>query len=436
MKSGTQQLPENDMGPLAASDKLMDGSPSENLKDADELLLEDIRDQIRYIEKSVMTKEIYYMTRVVRGLSGVRRRLNCNVLRGLMQGYFPNPSPQKTYFLEFLPEACKCSNLLMDRLSATGRRSMALLASRCYYYHSRSYELVGRLDSVRSFFHARLSTATLRSNFDTKAVLINLLLRNYLHYQLHEQAHKLVSRVVFPESAPNNEWARYLYYLGRIKAIQLDYSSAHEHLVSALRKAPQHTAIGFKQTLHKLNTVVELLLGEQPDRSIFRQTTFKAALQPYFQLTQAIHAGDLSRFNDTLRVHGAQFSADKMYTLIIRLRHNVIKTGVRRISLSYSRISLVDIAKKLQLDSVEDAEYIVAKAIRDGVIDAIINHKEGHVTTNETLDLYSTREPFNQFHQRIKFCLSIHNQAERREREQQELENAKELSEDEFDGFP
>ncbi|VDO82590.1 unnamed protein product [Schistosoma curassoni] len=260
--------------------------------------------------------------------------------------------------------------------------------------------------------------------------------------------------------------------LGRIKAIQLDYSSAHEHLVSALRKAPQHTAIGFKQTLHKLNTVVELLLGEQPDRSIFRQTTFKAALQPYFQLTQAIHAGDLSRFNDTLRVHGAQFSADKMYTLIIRLRHNVIKTGVRRISLSYSRISLVDIAKKLQLDSVEDAEYIVAKAIHDGVIDAIINHKEGHVTTNETLDLYSTREPFNQFHQRIKFCLSIHNQAvkamryppkqyskdiesaevsynnnnnnnhyyyflsERREREQQELENAKELSEDEFDGFP
>nr|AAW25532.1 SJCHGC06456 protein [Schistosoma japonicum] len=501
MKSGTQQLPENDMGPLAASDKLTDGSPNETLKDTDELVLEDIRDQIRYIEKSVMTKELYYMTRVVRGLSSIRRRLNCNVLRGLVQGYFPNPSPQKAYFLELLPEAmdtdcpissfrprtgklntpllpevevylhlllviflidenhleeaCKCSNLLMDRLNATNRRSMALLASRCYYYHSRSFELVGRLDSVRSFFHARLSTATLRSNFDTKAVLINLLLRHYLHYQLHEQAHKLVSRGIFPESAPNNEWARYLYYLGRIKAIQLDYSAAHEHLVSALRKAPQHTATGFKQALHKLNTVVELLLGEQPDRSIFRQTTFKDALQPYFQLTQAIRAGDLSKFNDVLRVHGAQFSADKTYTLIIRLHHNVIKTGVRRISLSYSRISLADVAKKLQLDSTEDAEYIVAKAIRDGVIDAVINHEKGFVTTNETLDLYSTCEPFNQFHQRIKFCLGIHNQAvkamryppkqyskdiesaeERREREQQELENAKELSEDEFDGFP
>ncbi|KAJ3089168.1 26S proteasome non-ATPase regulatory subunit, partial [Quaeritorhiza haematococci] len=47
------------------------------------------------------------------------------------------------------------------------------------------------------------------------------------------------------------------------------------------------------------------------------------------------------------------------------------------ISLSYSRISLRDICIKLQLDSEEDAEYIVAKAIRDGVIDAIIDHEKG-----------------------------------------------------------
>ena len=47
-----------------------------------------------------------------------------------------------------------------------------------------------------------------------------------------------------------------------------------------------------------------------------------------------------------------------------RLRHNVIKAGVRMINLSYSRISLSDIALKLQLDSPEDAEFIVAKVGR------------------------------------------------------------------------
>lgn len=55
--------------------------------------------------------------------------------------------------------------------------------------------------------------------------------------------------------------------------------------------------------------------------------------------------------------------------LILRLRHNVIKTGLRAISLSYSRISLADVASKLALGSREDAEFIVAKAIRDGVIE-------------------------------------------------------------------
>lgn len=98
-----------------------------------------------------------------------------------------------------------------------------------------------------------------------------------------------------------------------------------------------------------------------PDRSIFRQPEFKDALHPYFQLTQAIHAGDLGQFNNVLKTYLEQFNKDKTYTLILRLRHNVIKTGVRRISMSYSKISLTDVAEKLQLDSAEDAEYIVAK---------------------------------------------------------------------------
>ena len=56
-----------------------------------------------------------------------------------------------------------------------------------------------------------------------------------------------------------------------------------------------------------------------------------------------------------------QFQQEKTYALIVRLRHNVIKTGIRTISLSYSRVSLKDIAAKLQLDNPIDAEYIIAK---------------------------------------------------------------------------
>jgi 26S proteasome regulatory subunit N3 len=105
-----------------------------------------------------------------------------------------------------------------------------------------------------------------------------------------------------------------------------------------------------------------------------------------------VRTGDLQKFQETLAKYGDVFHADKNMTLILRLRHNVIKTGIRRISVSYARISLKDICLKLQLDSEEDAEYIVAKAIRDGVIDATIDHENGFMKSN--VDLNSFRKPW------------------------------------------
>ncbi|NXG62854.1 PSMD3 ATPase, partial [Hemiprocne comata] len=487
----------------------------------------DIKEHVKQLEKAVSGKEPRYVLRALRALPSTSRRLNSNVLHKAIHGFFTSNSTTREFLLGFLeesmdmeaelqfrprtgkaasapllpevetylqlllviylmnskryPEAQKVSDDLMQKISSQNRRALDLVVAKCYYYHSRIYEFLNKLDVVRSFLHARLRTATLRHDADGQATLLNLLLRNYLHYNLYDQAEKLVSKSVFPEQANNNEWARYLYYTGRIKAIQLEYSEARRTMTNALRKAPQHTAVGFKQTVrgnrnlqgpkpaalgmgdhhlfllqvHKLLIVVELLLGEIPDRLQFRQPSLKRSLMPYFLLTQAVRTGNLAKFNQVLDQFGDKFQADGTYTLIIRLRHNVIKTGVRMISLSYSRISLADIAQKLQLDSPEDAEFIVAKAIRDGVIEASINHEKGYVQSKEMIDIYSTREPQLAFHQRISFCLDIHNMSvkamrfppksynkdlesaeERREREQQDLEFAKEMAEDDDDGFP
>jgi 26S proteasome regulatory subunit N3 len=70
-------------------------------------------------------------------------------------------------------------------------------------------------------------------------------------------------------------------------------------------------------------------------------------------------------FVKVLEEYQKQFQADRTYILIQRLRHNVIKTGLRAISTSYSRISLPDISQKLTLDAPEDAEFIVAKVINN-----------------------------------------------------------------------
>ena len=47
--------------------------------------------------------------------------------------------------------------------------------------------------------------------------MLNELLRNYLHYNLYEQAEKLAAKTTLPAALPNNQHARYFYYLGSFR---------------------------------------------------------------------------------------------------------------------------------------------------------------------------------------------------------------------------
>jgi len=60
--------------------------------------------------------------------------------------------------------------------------------------------------------------------------------------------------------------------LGRIKAVQLEYSESQARLIQALRKAPEIGAKAFRIQVQKLQVIVELLMGEIPNRQIFSQS--------------------------------------------------------------------------------------------------------------------------------------------------------------------
>ena len=157
-------------------------------------------------------------------------------------------------------------------------------------------------------------------------------------------------------------------------------------------------------------------------------------MEPYFRLVQAVRAGEMQGFLRVVQQYTSTFHRDGTYTLVLRLRQNVIRTGIRRLSLSYSRISLRDICIRLGLDSEESAEYIVAKAIRDGVIEATIDHEKGYMQTKQAGDIYATREPAEAFHERIKACLALHDESVKAMRfpmnqHRLELKNAQEARE-------
>jgi len=170
-------------------------------------------------------------------------------------------------------------------------------------------------------------------------------------------------------------------------------------------------------------------------------------------ITQAVRGGDLTEFSNVMKTHGEVFKKDKVLTLIHRLRYNVIKAGLKRINVAYSRISLEDVREKLGLETAQDAAGIVAKAVVDGVIEAMIDHDAKCVKSEVAPDLYASAVPQQQLNKRVAFCLQLHNDAVKgmeypdekadnkraeeaqamREREQEQLKAAEEDMDDDMD---
>ncbi|KAJ5219858.1 26S proteasome regulatory subunit rpn3 [Penicillium chermesinum] len=433
--------------------------------------IQDIKTNFTLLDRAVTHFDPRFTLRVLRSISSMRKHITPEVLSCVIVDTYPASSPTASFLLEAIGESgafegplasskmdvdseksktsskevlaevdvylsilvqiylfdqrliqkgAEFSTNLIERLRSLNRRTLDSLAARVYFYYSIFYEQIAPLPpspaatvtAIRQPLLAALRTAVLRKDVDTQATVMTLLLRNYLSTSHITQADLLISHNKFPAAASNNQIARYLFYLGRIRAIQLQYTEAHSHLIGATRKSPtSQCARGFYQASHKLLVVVELLMGDIPDRAVFRQPALERAMHPYFLLAQAVSVGDLDGFLSIVNTHSSTFRKDGTYTLILRLRQNVIKTGIRMMSLSYSRISLRDICLRLGLDSEESAEYIVAKAIRDGVIEATLDHEHGFMKSKEVGDIYATREPGEAFHERIRACLALHDES-------------------------
>jgi 26S proteasome regulatory subunit N3 len=156
---------------------------------------------------------------------------------------------------------------------------------------------------------------------------------------------------------------------------------------------------------------VELLMGEIPHRSLFANKDFQKHLVPYLQIVNCVKQGEMEKFRQLLKNNAKVFNADKNMALVHRLKHTVIKFGLKKINIAYSRISLKDIMDKLGLESVEETEQIVAKAIRDGVIEATLNHDEMTMQSLSVTDQYASNEPQQLLSKRIEFCMTLHNDA-------------------------
>ena len=164
-----------------------------------------------------------------------------------------------------------------------------------------------------------------------------------------------------------------------------------------------------------MSSLIEPCSGDRCSRMLLLHTSrsSRVRLITYTKLyadISAVRVGDMTAFQKTLTTYDATFNADDNHLLILRLRHFVLKTALRTITLAYSRISIRDICVKLKTDSEEETEYIVAKAIRDGVIEATIDHTGAFMQSRVARNVYETDEPQQQLTRRTTYLQNMYSE--------------------------
>ncbi|GMM35505.1 proteasome regulatory particle lid subunit [Saccharomycopsis crataegensis] len=422
-----------------------------------DLVLQEFYEKLEIVQNASTNSDSKLILKVLRELPPLRKKLSKDILVTIIDKYYQDSDFQKSYLLKYLAATSKQSQpsteeltpeidlfihllaqlYLHDKSSLAGlaklnqkiielfksysKRSLDYLQAKIWFYIQRTSELLDikanttattetwpHLVETRHHLLLSLRTATLKHDHETTASIITLLLRNYSLTNDITQAINFVSKIEFPENCGNNLYARYYYYLSKIHAIQLNYSTALSYIINSIRKAPQSQYVkGFLVSAQKLKIVIELLMGDIPELTIFTNQQYQQHLKPYMEITKAVRLGDLGSFNKALETYSGSFIRDKTYNLILRLRKNVIKTGIRLISLCYKKISIRDICIKLKMDSEVSTEYILNKLIKDHIIEAGLDNKESYMKSREFYNVYDSEVPAAEFNKRIEAINAI-----------------------------
>ena len=329
---------------------------------------------------------------------------------------------------KMIKEALDATNFILNYYKEKDSLTVKYLKAKAYYYLSLLSQKLGVEDTIVTELFNAYRQACIDQDKISVVTLTNCILKYYLSRNNVEQAKNFLSKTNYILNVNINEDARFLFYKGKIEAISLNYSEAYKHLSNSFRKAPEKTANGFKTLVNKFLILVQLLMGEIPDiKSLMKtnQISDYSIYKPYLELLKVVRQGNLDEFKKTVSAFAPQFKSDGTFNIVQRVREVVIKAGLRKINVSYSRILIKDITEKLKLENEQETEYILAKAIRDGVFIGTINHEEGYVQSKEMKDIYTTFEPQKSYQSRIEFLNTIWNEAKKGMKYSEEQEAAK-----------
>lgn len=325
--------------------------------------------------------------------------------------------------------------LLFDKPHALAQRTyLEALTNYIFYKYLNCIELSGGFEQSKQGLYVQLRELQSTKNEVLFSTLYVFVLRNLLREERLRETHQLLKNFKFPENIQYVYYSKYLFYKALFLSNVGQYQKAFTMMNSAFRKAPERkdgSTRGvrcFSLLVQKHIIVLSLMLNELPSIDTFSGVP---ELQPYKELVKLVTQGHKEAFNRFLNRNRDLFEQDIVLDLLTKMEPVVLRNAVKKLSITYTRISIPDVLKKMGVKETDnfDVQSFLTKS-KDYIENFQIDPQNNLIDFIPTAERYSDASVRETLMKRINHLNTLEEQITKSLRYPEQKQEKKATAED------
>nr|XP_027202690.1 COP9 signalosome complex subunit 3-like [Dermatophagoides pteronyssinus] len=128
---------------------------------------------------------------------------------------------------------------------------------------------------------------------------------------------------------------------------------------------------------------------------------------PYNMLITAYTNGSIETLNDIFDTYRNDYQDDQNIGLVKQVIGSLVKVKMQKLTKTFMTLSLKDMAQRVHLPNVEEAEKKILHMIENGEIFAQINQKDGMVEFHDNPEKYDSLQMYKMIEEQINKCMCL-----------------------------
>ncbi|XP_044748612.1 COP9 signalosome complex subunit 3 [Coccinella septempunctata] len=205
------------------------------------------------------------------------------------------------------------------------------------------------------------------------------------------------------------------YYYGGMIYLSLKNLDRALYFFEVAITTPAHAVSHIMLESYKKYILVSLLLygREQPIPKYASHVVtrfMKPLSQAYISLAAAFEMNNSSELRNVIAKNSEIFTRDFNMGLIKQVKQMLYKKNIQRLTKTFLTLSLFDVANRVGLSGIQEAEQYVLQMIEEKQIYATINQKDGMVVFLDKPEILGGPEVLKELEEELAVCMELNKQ--------------------------